>query len=154
MHAPQVLKAMPVTAHFEGFRAKPYICPAGYPTVGYGHRAPSLDSPSVTREEAKRLLLDDLEDSWSSALVHCPALATSGVHRGAAIVDFVFNFGSEKLRTSTLRKAVNAEDWAWAARENRRWIHAKDEETGKMVVLPGLVRRRAYTSLWLEHATY
>lgn len=154
MHAPQVLKAMPVTAHFEGFRASPYLCPAGYPTVGYGHRVPSLEWPTITREDARVLLLADLADCWRSALVLCPTLADSGVHRGAAIVDFVFNLGAEKLKTSTLRRAVNAQDWAWAAKENKRWVFAKDPKTGRPAKQRGLVRRRALTSLWLEYATY
>jgi GH24 family phage-related lysozyme (muramidase) len=30
---------------FEGFGSKVYICPAGYPTIGYGHLVRQNESP-------------------------------------------------------------------------------------------------------------
>ncbi len=35
----------------EGFRAKPYLCPAGYWTIGYGFLC-QADHPPMSREEA------------------------------------------------------------------------------------------------------
>jgi lysozyme len=53
-----------------------------------------------------------------------------------AIVDFTFNLGAGRLRTSTLRRRINQLDWASAALELRKWVH------GGGRVLPGLVARR------------
>ena len=30
-------RCVELVKRFEGFRAKPYLCPAGVPTIGYGH---------------------------------------------------------------------------------------------------------------------
>jgi len=57
-------------------------------------------------------------------------------HQFDALVSFVFNLGVRNLKSSTLLKKLNARDYAGAAKEFDRWIHA----SGK--VLPGLVRRR------------
>ena len=41
MNAPEVNEAVALAAelcrHFEGFRSRPYICPAGYPTIGFAN---------------------------------------------------------------------------------------------------------------------
>lgn len=127
--------ALALARRFEGLHLKRYLCPAGYWTIGYGHRCPADQSP-ITREEAERLLLVDMEAALAGALAYCPGLKSEPVERRAALADFVFNLGADRLKGSTLRKRVNERDWQAAARELRRWVYAK----GK--VLPGLVLRR------------
>ena len=47
---------------FEGFRSKPYLCPAGVPTIGYGStlysdgRRVTLDDPPMDEPTARALL--------------------------------------------------------------------------------------------------
>jgi lysozyme len=46
--------------YFEGFRAKPYLCPAGYWTIGYGTRTKETAAP-ITQEQAEKLLRQSLQ---------------------------------------------------------------------------------------------
>lgn len=140
----QITLAALITAPFEGFRSKPYICPAGYPTVGYGRRIPTLDHPAVTEGQARAMLHADLETAWRGSTRSCPDLASARVFRGAAITDFVYNLGAGRLWSSTLRRKVNARDWQAAGKEMRRWVYAGGRK------LRGLVLRREIAALWLE----
>jgi len=116
-------------------RPYPYICPAGYPTIGYGHLC-DPKHPPITEVEAEAYLAQDLKVALAATLRYCPVLATEPEGRLAAIVDFTFNLGAGRLQTSTLRRRVNQRDWPAVAMELRRWVYGG----GKM--LPGLVARR------------
>ena len=136
--------AIELAKRFEGFhkvvradpgRAQPYICPAGYWTIGYG-RLCKADHPPINEEEGEAYLHQDLGTALAATLRYCPVLATEPERRLAAIVDFTFNLGAGRLQTSTLRRRVNQQDWVAAAHELRRWVY------GGGKVLPGLVARR------------
>jgi lysozyme len=129
---------------FEGWSAKPYICPAGYPTQGWGRRVPSLDRPPITKDEGERWLDADLRTHLLQALRESPELVTEAEARIAAIGDFCYNVGAGRYRASTLRRRVRAGDWEGAAKESGRWVRGGGRK------LPGLVLRRAITSVWLE----
>ncbi len=126
---------------FEGVILRPYLCPAGVPTIGVGStryadgRAVLLADPPITRDEALQLLATTLRRQYlPAALTLCPAADTPG--RVAALVDFAYNCGVGSLRASTLRRRVNAGDWDAVPGELRKWVR------GGGRVLPGLVRRR------------
>jgi lysozyme len=137
--------AITLAKHFEGFhrvpkfdplcRAHPYICPAGFWTIGYGHLC-KPDHPSITEAQADIYLANDLITALNATLRYCPILAAEPENRLAAIVDFTFNLGAGRLQTSTLRRRVNQRDWPSAAHELRRWVY------GGGRVLVGLVARR------------
>lgn len=136
--------AIDLAKRFEGFhrvpksdpgRAHPYLCPAGYWTIGYGHLC-TPDHPPITLAEAEQYLAVDLQSALASTLRLCPMLATEPEGRLAAIVDFTFNLGAGRLQTSTLRRRVTQRDWGAAAGELRRWVY------GGGKVLSGLVARR------------
>ena len=143
MTVPQA--AIELAKRFEGFERKvkrgtqitavPYICPAGFWTIGYGHLC-KPDHLPITEEEAEVYLAQDLITALNATLRYCTVLATEPENRLAAIVDFTFNLGAGRLQTSTLRERVNQRDWASAAQELRRWVY------GGGKVLPGLVARR------------
>src|SRR5258708_35954131 len=80
----------------EGLVLAPYLCPAGYPTIGYGHRIPSMAHPPITEAEAEQLLIVDLNIAERGALALCPNLATQS-RRLAALTDLVFNVGRDAL---------------------------------------------------------
>lgn len=124
-----------VPKHDPENRAHPYICPAGYWTIGYGHLCNSKHPP-ITETEAEAYLARDLMTAYNATLRYCPVLATEPEKRLAAIVDFTFNLGAGRLQTSTLRRRVNQRDWVAAQQELRRWVY------GGGRVLPGLVTRR------------
>ena len=130
----------------EEFRAEPYLCPAGYPTQGYGRRVRSLNLPAITEETAERWLKEDAAFAEREALRLSPILKDHP-NRLAAITDFIFNLGPGAYQFSTLRKRVDAGEWLAAAEHLKKWVHAK--VGGKMVVLGGLVQRRAVAADWM-----
>ena len=141
--------AIDLAKRFEGFERKakrgaeitaiPYICPAGYWTIGYGHLC-DPKHPPISEAEAEVYLARDLQTALAATLRYCPVLATEPERRLAAILDFTFNLGSGRLQTSTLRRRVNQRDWIAAGQELRRWVY------GGGKVLPGLVARRTAES--------
>lgn len=139
--AQAVLVAAALARRFEGLYLTPYLCPAGVPTIGYGAtryldgRSVQLTDPPISREAAERLLLRQVERTYLPAVVHlCPGL--SDPSRTAALIDFTFNLGAGRLKTSTLRRRVNAGDWDAVPTELRKWNKAGGR------VLRGLVLRR------------
>jgi lysozyme len=119
-----------------GAMIHPYICPANYPTIGWGRLLKSMDHPPITQEQADAMFEVDWSKHENQALAASPKLATDDVRRGA-ITSFVYNLGAGNYQASALRRAVNAEDWHEARYQIKRW----NKGAGK--VLPGLVKRRA-----------
>lgn len=93
---------------FEGFRAEPYLCPAGIPTIGYGFtrypdgRVVSLADPPMTREQAGATLAQLIAARYAPNVRRLCPTADDG--RLGALIDFAFNLGAGNLRASTLRK--------------------------------------------------
>ena len=127
---------------FEGFRSKPYLCPAGIPTIGYGStyyadgRKVTLQDPPMDEPTARALLMHELQHTYlPGALRNCPILATDE-RKCNAIVDFCYNLGIGRLQTSTLKRKINANDWEGAKEQLMLWTK------GGGKVLPGLLKRR------------
>lgn len=122
---------------------KAYRCPAGVWTIGWGHTGRDVQpGMTCTAAQARAWLLADLDSAAASvdALITVPL---SDQQRGA-LASFVFNLGTHALKGSTLRKRLNAGDYAGAAAEFCRWTKAQVD--GAIVELPGLVKRRAAES--------
>ncbi|GJQ55609.1 MAG: lysozyme [Rhodocyclaceae bacterium] len=144
--------AIDLAKRFEGFErsvkrgieitAIPYICPAGFWTIGYGHLC-DPKHPPITEAEAEVYLAHDLQTALAATLRYCPVLATEPEGRLAAIVDFTFNLGAGRLQVSTLRRRINQRDWQQATRELRRWIYGGGRP------LPGLISRRNHEAALL-----
>lgn len=127
---------------FEGYRAKPYLCPAGIPTIGYGStyysdgRKVTLEDPPMDEPTARALLMVELQHTYlPGVLRNCPGLITD-VRKCNAIVDFCYNLGVGRLQTSTLKRKINANDWEGAKEQLMLWTK------GGGKVLPGLLKRR------------
>lgn len=145
---------------FEGYRSKPYLCPAHIWTIGYGTvlyqeqiRLPVVrkegytgmirkemplkegDSRVWTKEELVALFKNDLASFERAVLRLVPGCAG---HQGRfdALVSLAYNIGSGNLQRSTVRMRANRGDWEGAAEAFRMWTK------GGGKVLPGLVRRR------------
>lgn len=136
-----VERAAQLCRAFEGFFAKPYICPAGVPTIGYGttfypdKRKVTLQDAPISKEQAEEYMKFELLGIAPYVYSLCPVVL-SDARRAAALIDFSYNLGWPRLRASTLRKRVNEKDWAAAYDEILKWNKAG----GK--VLQGLVLRR------------
>ena len=127
---------------YEGYRAKPYLCPANVATIGYGStyyadgKKVTLQDPPMDEPTASALLLVELEHTYlPGVLRNCPILATD-VRKCNSIVDFAYNCGVGRLQTSTLKRKINASDWEGAKEQLMLWTK------GGGRVLPGLLKRR------------
>jgi len=158
---------------FEGFRSRPYLCPAHIWTIGYGHvlyqeqiRLPVLRPPGKTKTDIPMIrkempLKPEDKRVWTKEEINAlfdkdVATFERGVLRlvpgvvgrqGSfdALVSISFNFGLGNLQRSTIRMRANRGDWEGAGDAFRMWTK------GGGVVLPGLVRRReAERSLFLS----
>ena len=125
---------------YEGLRLKPYLCPAGVPTIGWGStiypngKAVTLRDAAITPKQASDILLATMT-KYEDAVRRYVKVSINQ-NQFDALVDFAYNAGIGNLKTSTLLKKVNASDFVGAANEFGKWVH------GGGVVLPGLVNRR------------
>ncbi|WP_086930637.1 lysozyme [Agarilytica rhodophyticola] len=121
---------------YEGFSKTVYICPANYPTIGYGHLVRDHEdfSNGVTEEEAMQLLKKDLitAERAVTQLINVPL--TDG--QFDALVSFTFNLGSGALQRSTLRRKLNRSDYDSVPYELKKWVWAGGKK------LKGLMKRR------------
>lgn len=132
--------AAELARRFEGLYLKPYICPAGVPTIGYGATyymdgtRVTLKDPPLTKAQAEALLLWMVKSYYLPIVLKlCPNVREA--KRLAMLIDFAFNLGGGRLQSSTLRKKVNADDWDAVPAEILKW----DKANGK--VLAGLTKR-------------
>lgn len=131
--------------NFEGLRLKAYLCPAGVPTIGYGHtdgvKRSDVGVRTITTQEADALLEQDLEEVAPQVMsaVHAPI----NQDQFDALCSFTFNLGAGALRSSTLLKKVNARAYDDVPEQFMRWVHGGGQ------LLDGLVARRtAEVKLW------
>jgi lysozyme len=130
----------------EGATFKPYICPGGVLTIGWGHtnhHGRQFDKNARwTQQQCDAALEEDLQGfaAQVASVVKVPLKQ----HQFDALVSFAYNVGISNLRSSTLLKKVNAGDPEAAALEFHKWKYSG----GK--VLPGLVRRRAAEALLFQ----
>ena len=133
--------ALALMRRFEGFYPRPYLCPAGVPTIGYGAtyyengtRVTLMDAP-IDRARAEGLLIWVVGHVYLPQVIKlCPGIDSPD--RLAALIDFAYNLGGSALKGSTLRKRINGGDWDAVPAELRKWNKAGGR------VLRGLTLRR------------
>ena len=145
---------------YEGYRNRPYLCPAHIWTIGYGHvlyqeqiKLPMarIDKPIAmirkemplqpgdnrvwTKQEIDKLFEDDVASFERGVLRLVPGCVG---HQGRfdALVSFAFNVGLGNLQRSSIRIKANRGEWEAAADAFLLW----NKGGGK--VLPGLDKRR------------
>lgn len=130
-----------IIADSEGFRSRPYLCPAGIPTIGYGctyyadGRKVTLKDQPISQPDAWELL-GVVAGRFADQITKASKVAlTQG--QLDALTSFAYNAGVGALTASTLWRKLQAGDVAGAAAEFPKWIR------GGGKVLPGLVTRRA-----------
>jgi len=140
---------------FESLFLEAYKCSAGIWTIGYGTTSTKAgghddgtiyQGMTITEDEADEYLRQDLE--YFSKVVG--KLVTNDVNddQFGSLVSFAFNCGEGNLSSSTLLKRVNSGDFDEVPDQFLRWNKARNE-SGDLVVLNGLTRRRASESrLW------
>lgn len=120
---------------FEGLSLKVYADPIGILTGGYGHVSSNMKlGQPISINQAEEWLEDDI--NAAQILISKYISVDLNENQLIALTSLVFNLGAAPL-LGTLGKLLNHEDYAGAANEFLRWVHAG----GK--ILPGLVKRRA-----------
>lgn len=130
---------------FEGLRLQAYQDSVGVWTIGYGATRSVQPGMKVSKEQAERMLLNDVQRFEPEV----ERLITSPLNQNQwdALISFTYNLGAANLASSTLRRLLNAGSYAAAAEQFPRWNKAGGR------VLAGLVRRRAAErDLFLESA--
>jgi lysozyme len=121
---------------WEGSSPVPYICPAGYKTIGIGHVIRTNESYQrpLTSKEIEELFRKDILifEGAVNNYVKVPIKQ----NQFDALVSFVFNVGINAFRNSTMLKLINSKKLKEAGEQFTRWVYAN----GK--VLEGLRRRR------------
>ena len=131
------VQAMELIRRFEGYSATTYLCPAGLPTIGYGHAVKLGEVFPVTGIDAvtaERLLLQDVTDVDAAIGRLLPVALDDG--QRAALISFTFNLGAGALQRSTLRRKILHGEHDDVPHELRKWVWAGGRK------LNGLVRRR------------
>lgn len=139
-------------AVFEGFRSRPYRCPSGVLTIGYGHTEGVKPSDRVTVDIALELLWSDFLKSQSLLLKSFDLMNCMNKNQINALTDFVFNLGIGTLQRSSA--APFLKDYHSVSRETKsnydRSIvncllkYDRYRKDGKLVVSDGLRKRRQW----------
>ncbi len=134
-----------IIKHFEGLRLEAYLCPAGIPTIGWGHTQGVKLGQKIDKAQAEVFLDHDYQKAEEAVefLITVPLTA----NQKGALTSFVFNLGEGKLMGSTLRRKLNQGDYKGAAEEFGKWVFSKG------VKLNGLIARRAAEKALFESAS-
>lgn len=146
--------AAEVIKEFEGYSSKPYLCPSGIPTIGYGNtrylsgERVTMDDKAVTKKFAEKMLLDTIKDVEKQ--VKSVLDVKLNEHQLAALISFTYNVGIGNLSKSTLLSWINQRpSLEMIPSEFLRWNKSKGR------VLNGLVHRReAEVALWEGTSQY
>lgn len=132
---------------FEGLRLDAYLCPAGVPTIGWGHTKGVRLGQRITLPQAEDLLVEDLAP--------CERILNAmGVNfrqeQFDALTSFIFNVGTGNFSASTLRKKIlNDAPDEDIAMEFTKWIYSNK------IALPGLIGRRVLeANMFLGYEMY
>jgi lysozyme len=126
---------------WEGMVLTPYLCSAGVPTIGLGSTRYANGKPvtmrdkPITKEHALILAREQIRGRYLRAVrAYCPHLTDPA--RVGSLASWTYNLGPGALQASSLRRAINAEQWDHVPAQWRRW----NKVGGR--VLRGLTARR------------
>ncbi len=139
---------------FEGFEAQAYIDTDGTPVIGYGLSRiagqPVQIGDRIDPKQAEIALNHHLQEIHRE-LDKIVQVDLSD-RQFSALASISFNVGINSIKSSTLVKKINAEDYTGAANEFLRWDKANLR--GRLVQMPGLTRRRqAERQLFLDSSS-
>ena len=130
---------------YEGCSLRCYLDPIGIPTIGYGsiwgldHSRLASSHRDITGDEAEHLLKRELLTTENAVARMVTSSLTE--NQFSAVCCLVYNVGSGRFKSSTIRMKLNRGQFTDAANEFWKWRRAG----GK--ILRGLLRRRAEENL-------
>lgn len=121
---------------------EPMLDPVGYPTIGWGSRYDlkgkevTMQTPAITLEICDILLHRDVKGAERE-------LEGLNINQNQcdALVSFIYNCGTGAFRGSTILKNIKSGAKVTESMFTA-YCHARDQKTGLLVVLPGLLKRR------------
>lgn len=126
----------------EKFMAKPYLCPAGVPTIGYGStfypsgRKVTLQDAAITKDQALNILMWYI-DTIAIPVIEKVITVELNQNQVDSLCSFIYNVGAKGFASSTLAKKINAgASCEEIHAQFMRWVRAN----GK--IMPGLQSRR------------
>jgi lysozyme len=143
-------KGYDLIKQFEGYSDRPYLCPAGIPTIGFGNTyypngvKVKLSDKQITRDYANEMLQYVADNFANDVLKVVKSIITQ--NQLNALTAFAYNLGMTNFRNSSLLKKVNANPHDPTIKEEfLKW----NKSNGK--ILQGLInRRRAESNLYFE----
>lgn len=150
--------------NFEGFRSKPYYCPAGHLTIGFGHRIRDFErqrlcATKLTFKQAYDILVKDFDEVFNFLAKQDFILQE---HELFALADLAFNVGCSTLASRNLFYRVKDYSKALSNNEHKKadelsqyiserfLAYCHYQRNGKIYTSSGLLARRRFDSrLWL-----
>ena len=130
-----------IIKYYEGWSSRPYKCPAGIATIGYGStwdingEKVNMNHKKVTKELVEALLLREVLHVDHAIKNLVKAELTENMY--SSLASIIYNIGSGNFQRSTLRMKLNRGWYEAAADEFPKWRRAGGR------ILKGLVKRRA-----------
>ncbi len=125
-------KWLELTKQFEGLQLKPYRCPAGKLTIGYGH---NLEDKGISKAMAEDLLKDDMSYAYMDVYNTLPCFKTLNQVRQYVLVDMCFNLGIMRLLGfKKMLAAVTQGDYERASAEmlDSKWARQVGKRAKKL----------------------
>lgn len=99
----------------EGFRSKPYKCPAGKLSIGYGR---NLEDNGIREQEAETMLMNDLTQATLQLYTEFPFVASMENARKNVLIEMVYNMGINRFKGfKKMLAACQKGEWDKAANE-------------------------------------
>jgi lysozyme len=122
---------------YEGFRDKPYFCPSGYLTIGYGR---NLESNGITKEEAKFLLKNDLKQAEADLIIVFGSNLYYGLSkaRRTVLINMMMNMGiGNFLEFKNFINLIKKKNFKKAADEMKRssWYKQVKRRAERMITI-------------------
>jgi GH24 family phage-related lysozyme (muramidase) len=137
---------------YESWKPVAYLCPAGVPTIGWGHcrgvtKQDVKNKRTISKAIGQKFFDEDVAAAEADVEKYVKVPLTQG--QFDCLVSFVFNVGGSKFGSSTIVKLLNKKNYDAIPAQMMRWVNALNPKTGEREPLPGLVRRRrAELVLW------
>lgn len=132
---------------WEGCSLKLYTCPAGKPTIGYGHvvlPTENIQSP-ITQAQALALLAKDVERFERA--IHRLITVPLNQNQFDALVCFIFNTGEGGITNSGVSRAINAGQFDKVPEALMAWSNARVDGVMKPILA---TRRKSEGELFMR----
>lgn len=136
----------------EGFAGRLYNAIGGHCSIAYGHlvkKAPCDGSEPIalqrglTRAQGETMLVEDMRRAQRAVASLVTTELTDA--QFAALCDFTYNVGADKLQKSMLLKVINAGEHERVPSQLRRWTQVGGKEHGELKI-----RREREIALYFE----